>query len=130
MFKLVTRGVQLFQSFPRKGMETFIISIRLITSHLAFSIISPQGDGNDKTERSLELLKALFFFNHFPARGWKQRAPKPTLPIRLILFQSFPRKGMETSLTSTEPDKFRYASFSIISPQGDGNPLFTSGTHF
>ena len=113
----------LFQSFPRKGMETLA---RLLAQPLqeTFSIISPQGDGNGASEcrRTRSNGTTLFFFNHFPARGWKLRSSTvgakkflnffnhfPARGWKLhsrdrtnsiwyysSLFQSFPRKGMET----------------------------------
>ena len=46
--------------------------LALITSSEAFSIISPQGDGNDAHQNRNALFFASYFFNHFPARGWKQ----------------------------------------------------------
>ena len=63
----------LFQSFPRKGMETTVGSVIASLIFTAFSIISPQGDGN--------------CIHVIPGCAWNYR-----------LFQSFPRKGMETNL--------------------------------
>ena len=62
----------------------------------------------------------LFFFNHFPARGWKRHTRRPGCGASTsLLFQSFPRKGMETKFSARRT--CFSASFSIISPQGDGN---------
>ena len=71
-------GKILFQSFPRKGMETFPPPKLLSPGRLSFSIISPQGDGNSLHRRVGTALR------HQSHR----------------LFQSFPRKGMETLRTS------------------------------
>ena len=61
------------------------------------------------------------FFNHFPARGWKLRISVLSSQVsNSLLFQSFPRKGMETKGYQLFPGELAL-SFSIISPQGDGN---------
>ena len=91
---------QLFQSFPRKGMETEAVSVEV-----GFVVLGP-------------------FFNHFPARGWKPLMSPHSLPISIVLlFQSFPRKGMETMDFRGKIHLLLVPAFSIISPQGDGNYL-------
>ena len=48
----------------------------------------------------VSLAKARDFLNHFPARGWKQqRVERASLGV-VQLFKSFPRKGMETRMSS------------------------------
>ena len=118
----------LFRSFPRKGMETTCPCNILIAVHSAsFPIISPQGDGNCRPVRTLYGRSRFHpFSDHFPARGWKQhqylhkgddrgsfsdhfpaRGWKRHLPDSgsargtYPLFRSFPRKGMETRLTTS-----------------------------
>ena len=41
--------------------------------------------------------RAYYFFNHFPARGWKRKNTDAFDIDSCHLFQSFPRKGMETN---------------------------------
>ena len=60
---------QLFRSFPRKGMETFLFYLRHHTIK-AFPLISPKGDGNASAS-STSASRASSFSAHFPARGWK-----------------------------------------------------------
>ena len=87
--------VNLFRSFPRKGMETgytFILKdflgvffsdhfpargwkprttvSFLLLEHAPFPIISPQGDGNLQDTGWVGYFYP--FSDHFPARGWKQ----------------------------------------------------------
>ena len=117
------RGI-LFQSFPRKGMETEWSKIECPWCYL-------------------------YFFNHFPARGWKHRTLQSPwllcrnlfqsfprkgmetgynvflhIPTVKMLFQSFPRKGMETVEIGTREVRRGDSTFSIISPQGDGNQTY------
>ena len=109
----------LFQSFPRKGMETQRRQPSLLLDWHFFNHFPARG-----WKPLSSLLLAVFwpFFNHFPARGWKQKpyaaaqhicgcdtfsiiSPQGDGNLRhrprwrqcLLLFQSFPRKGMETS---------------------------------
>ena len=162
-----------FNHFPARGWKPLIsqqFSLRLPTFSIispqgdgnrgyrpliagklrAFSIISPQGDGNSRFPPFWRVSQN-FFFNHFPARGWKPLARSSRPYKSCLLFQSFPRKGMETSRqlfrriqrsffnhfpargwkrvgstrTSSAP---LYSSFSIISPQGDGNLTWSSSS--
>ena len=94
---LLEPAVELFQSFPRKGMETTVSINPFPPRCTAFSIISPQGDGNVPPEFvPSSPLRRYVFFNHFPARGWKPLYPGVLAHLASKLFQSFPRKGMET----------------------------------
>ena len=88
-----------------------------------FPIISPQGDGNIEALISQGLVDRVCFSDHFPARGWK-RSKFVTVMFLLLLFRSFPRKGMETTMgeTMSAANATIPTSFPIISPQGDGNP--------
>ena len=115
----------LFQSFPRKGMETVVsTSTAVSSSSPPFSIISPQGDGN-KIHNSVWVAENQNFFNHFPARGWKLLEPGTNRPRRLFcFFNHFPARGWKLEAAAlTEMAKL---SFSIISPQGDGNDISDS----
>ena len=88
----------LFQSFPRKGMETFNVErVRLILFRINLFQSFPR-KGMETRQGQPDLSKPLFF-NHFPARGWKPCKQGPEISSALD-------------------------TFSIISPQGDGNAVF------
>ena len=65
----------LFQTFPRKGMETREPALGAVQK--AFSNFSPQGDGNALVGQLDQQPKLLGFFKLFPARGWKPIYPLP-----------------------------------------------------
>ena len=91
----------LFQTFPRKGMETEDRINPPVNYPETFSNISPKGDGNFSGGAKLEHEHLLFFFKHFPERGWK-RVVSTSTAVSSSLFQTFPRKGMETSWVSSK----------------------------
>ena len=114
MYKL--QSLVFFKLFPARGWK-LLLARHCAHSAQTFSNFSPQGDGNGKVACPLpNFVKS--FFKLFPARGWKRFIPL-FRAVPLELFQTFPRKGMETK---NPPYRRSYnLSFSNFSPQGDGN---------
>ena len=138
----------LFRSFPRKGMETSKFPSTKARSKFFSDHFPARGwkpcTGMFTSAGREPLLRT--FSDHFPARGWKREGSDFMESLmRVILFRSFPRKGMETIVSvraakGANPGSFsdhfpargwkllhRYSplqtllAFPIISPQGDGN---------
>ena len=114
----------LFQTFPRKGMETgsFNLLLRTALQEVFFKLFPARGwkpryhlwstvravpaaihlfqtfpRKGMETQSSISSSASISFFKLFPARGWKQRGLVACfLESRDHLFQTFPRKGMET----------------------------------
>ena len=90
------------EPFPRKGTETRCSAIALHSPLVRFNrTLSPQGDGNCKSQCAIKAEVSPVQQNPFPARGRKR-----TLLVRA------------TPLTTTTFNR-------TLSPQGDGNPSDT-----
>ena len=104
--------------FPARGWKRFRSSSASCSSRVFLNHFPARGW---KRQISIICLRESFFLNHFPARGWKRertvwgrlrrpvtflnhfpaRGWKPwddVIHIGWLLFKSFPRKGMETSM--------------------------------
>ena len=67
----------LLRLFPRKGMETKVLTVFLLNLNavITFAIISPKGDGNVSFETVMgSFLRS--FCDYFPERGWKLRGAR------------------------------------------------------
>ena len=87
-----TEVSQLFQTFPRKGMETKAGNLKAPTS---FFKLFPARGWKPRVQFYKPNVYFSFFFKLFPARGWKLVEEVDDF-CPLTLFQTFPRKGMET----------------------------------
>ena len=109
-----------FSIISPKGDGNKRILLRGRRNDAAFSIISPKGDGNASTATILPIF-IVFFFNHFPERGWKQPYTSVNRDSNTYnFFNHFPERGWKL-VQQTSTEVVPWATFSIISPKGDGN---------